>query len=95
MTTVILSLKVKQKFSLSFPFLQNDFVVETSLVGTVFNGLSHLNAVKERGQFVVGLLRGLGGNLNLKTRQEFAREVSSPVFFCCFFLGRDRETVQL
>lgn len=59
--------------SLSFP--QNDFVVENSLVGTVFNGLSHLGAVTERGQFIVGLLRGLGGNLNHKTRQEFAKEV--------------------
>ncbi|KAF0030538.1 hypothetical protein F2P81_017269 [Scophthalmus maximus] len=56
---------------------QNDFVVETSLVGTVFNGLSHLNAVTERGQFIVGLLRGLGGNLNVKTRQEFAKELLS------------------
>lgn len=74
---VILSVKVQTFLSTPFPFLQNDFVVETSLVGTVFNGLSHLDAVGERGQFVVGLLRGLGGNLNLKTRQEFAREVSS------------------
>uniref|UniRef100_A0A3P8WNV8 Cytoplasmic dynein 2 heavy chain 1 n=1 Tax=Cynoglossus semilaevis TaxID=244447 RepID=A0A3P8WNV8_CYNSE len=56
---------------------QNDFVVETSLVGTVFNGLSHLSAVTERGQFIVGLLRGLGGNLNFKTRQEFAKELLS------------------
>ncbi|XP_037123246.1 cytoplasmic dynein 2 heavy chain 1 isoform X1 [Syngnathus acus] len=52
---------------------QNDFVVETSLVGTVLNGLSHLSAVTMRGQFIIGLLRGLGGNLNLKTRQEFAK----------------------
>lgn len=56
-------------------FQQNDFVVDTSLVGTVFNGLSHLNSVTERGQFIIGLLRGFGGNLNLKTRQEFAKEV--------------------
>ncbi|KAM4566457.1 cytoplasmic dynein 2 heavy chain 1 isoform 3-T3 [Odontesthes bonariensis] len=56
---------------------QNDFVVETSLVGTVFNSLSHLNAVTERGQFIVGLLRGMGGNLNFKTRQEFAKELLS------------------
>ncbi|XP_068612804.1 cytoplasmic dynein 2 heavy chain 1 isoform X2 [Brachionichthys hirsutus] len=56
---------------------QNHFVVETSLVGTVLNGLSHLNAVSERGQFVVGLLRGLGGNLDLKARQEFAKELLS------------------
>lgn len=76
-TPVVLSVKVQTFLSTLFPFRQNDFVVETSLVGTVFNGLSHLNAVRERGQFIVGLLRGLGGNLNLKARQEFAREVSS------------------
>lgn len=44
-------------------------------MGTVLNGLSHLRGVTERGQFIVSLLRGLGGNLNLKTRQEFAKEV--------------------
>lgn len=55
--------------------LQNDFVMETSLVGTVLNSLSHLNAVSERGEFIVGLLRGIGGNLNLKTRHELAKEV--------------------
>ncbi|KAJ7995299.1 hypothetical protein DPEC_G00243100 [Dallia pectoralis] len=54
---------------------QNDFVVDTSLVGTVLNGLSHLSGVTERGQFVVGLIRGLGGNLNFKARQDFAKEV--------------------
>lgn len=59
---------------------QNDFVVETSLVGTVFNALSHLSAVNERGEFLVGLLRGLGGNLNLKIRQEFAKEVRNLAF---------------
>ncbi|XP_041850617.1 cytoplasmic dynein 2 heavy chain 1 [Melanotaenia boesemani] len=63
--------------ALDWALKQNDFVVETSLVGTVFNSLSHLNAVSERGQFVVGLLRGMGGNLNLKTRQEFAKELLS------------------
>ena len=53
-------------------------MVETSLVGTVFNSLSHLSTVTERGQFIIGLLRGMGGNLNLKTRQEFAKEVKTP-----------------
>ncbi|KAK6296185.1 hypothetical protein J4Q44_G00338980 [Coregonus suidteri] len=48
---------------------------QTSLVGTVLNGLSHLSGVTERGQFVVSLIRGLGGNLNLKSRQDFAKEV--------------------
>ncbi|KAM3875467.1 cytoplasmic dynein 2 heavy chain 1 [Diretmus argenteus] len=63
--------------ALDWVLKQNDFVVETSLVGTVLNGLSHLNAVTERGQFIVSLLRGLGGNLHLKTRQEFAKELLS------------------
>uniref|UniRef100_W5K866 Cytoplasmic dynein 2 heavy chain 1 n=1 Tax=Astyanax mexicanus TaxID=7994 RepID=W5K866_ASTMX len=63
--------------ALDLVFKQNDFVVETSLVGTVLNGLSHLRGVCERGQFVVGLIRGLGGNLHLKSRQEFAKEVLS------------------
>lgn len=60
-------------------------------MGTVFNGLSHLNGVTERGQFIVGLLRGLGGNLNLKTRQEFSKEVRTPV---CFLHGQ-RVTVRI
>ncbi|RXM28913.1 Cytoplasmic dynein 2 heavy chain 1 [Acipenser ruthenus] len=63
--------------SLDWVLKQNDFVVDTSLVGTVLNGLSHLSGVRERGQFVVSLIRGLGSNLNLKSRQEFAKEVLS------------------
>ncbi|KAI1893942.1 hypothetical protein AGOR_G00128840 [Albula goreensis] len=61
--------------SLDWVLKQNDFVVETSLVGTVLNGLSHLSGVRERGQFIVSLVRGLGGNLNFKSRVEFAKEV--------------------
>ncbi|KAL1260293.1 hypothetical protein QQF64_008120, partial [Cirrhinus molitorella] len=60
--------------ALDWVLKQSDFVVDTSLVGTVLNGLSHLRGVRERGQFVVGLIRGLGGNLTLKCRQEFAKE---------------------
>ncbi|KAJ8280434.1 hypothetical protein GJAV_G00054510 [Gymnothorax javanicus] len=63
--------------SLDWVLKQNDFVVETSLVGTVLNGLSHLGGVTERGQFVVSLMRGLGGNLSFKSRAEFAKEILS------------------
>ncbi|XP_029699181.1 cytoplasmic dynein 2 heavy chain 1 isoform X3 [Takifugu rubripes] len=63
--------------ALDWIFKQNDFVVETTVVGTIFNGLSHLSGVTERGQFIIGLLRGLGGNINFKTRQEFAKELLS------------------
>ncbi len=54
---------------------QNDFVVETTLIGTVLNGLSHLHGVHDKSLFALGLIRGLGGNLSEKTKEAFAREV--------------------
>lgn len=54
---------------------QNDYVVETSLVGTVMNGLSHLRGCQNHDQFIISLIRGLGGNLNMKSRLEFTKEV--------------------
>ena len=49
---------------------KNDFVVETTLIGTVLNGLSHLHGVNEKSLFTLGLIRGLGGNLNEKTKED-------------------------
>ncbi|NWH43496.1 DYHC2 protein, partial [Fregata magnificens] len=63
--------------ALNWVVKKNDSVVETSLVGTVMNGLSHLHGCTDRGQFIIDLLRGLGGNLNMKSRQEFAKEIFS------------------
>ncbi|CAF4638011.1 unnamed protein product [Rotaria sp. Silwood1] len=54
---------------------QGDFVVATTLIGTVLNGLSHLHGVNDKSLFTLGLIRGLGGNLNEKTKEAFAREV--------------------
>ena len=54
---------------------KDDFVVETTLVGTVLNGLSHLHGVHNRSLFALGLIRGLGGNLSEGTKEAFAREV--------------------
>ena len=54
----------------------NDFVVETSLVGTVLNGLSHLSkSIKSKLEFAVDLIKGFGGNLNQSSRDSFAKEV--------------------
>ncbi|XP_052794024.1 cytoplasmic dynein 2 heavy chain 1-like isoform X3 [Mya arenaria] len=53
----------------------NDFVVETSLVGVVLNGLSHLSHVRNKSHFAMCLIRGLGGNLNEGARENFAKEV--------------------
>ncbi|XP_073414467.1 cytoplasmic dynein 2 heavy chain 1 isoform X2 [Dendrobates tinctorius] len=61
--------------ALNWVLKQNDFVVETSLIGTVMNGLCHLHGVKDRSQFIISLIRGLGGNLNMKSRNDFAKEV--------------------
>ncbi|CAF0723119.1 unnamed protein product [Rotaria sordida] len=54
---------------------QGDFVVATTLIGTVLNGLSHLHGVNDKSLFTLSLIRGLGGNLNEKTKESFAREV--------------------
>ncbi|XP_018025771.1 cytoplasmic dynein 2 heavy chain 1, partial [Hyalella azteca] len=53
--------------------------VDTTLVGWVFNGLSHMMNVTSRTHFAVALVRGLGGNLSENTRVDFAREVYSWV----------------
>ncbi|CAH2225380.1 cytoplasmic dynein 2 heavy chain 1 [Pelobates cultripes] len=62
---------------LNWVLIQNDFVVETSLIGTVMNGLSHLHGCTDRSQFIISLIRGLGGNLSTKSRTAFAKEVFS------------------
>ncbi|XP_038617598.1 cytoplasmic dynein 2 heavy chain 1 [Tachyglossus aculeatus] len=63
--------------ALQWVLKQNDYVVETSLVGTVMNGLSHLHGSRNRDQFIISLIRGLGGNLNMKSRLELTREIFS------------------
>lgn len=53
--------------------------VETTLVGWVLNGLSHLPGVTSKVHFALALVRGLGGNLPENIRADFAREVYSWV----------------
>ena len=52
-------------------------MVETSLVGNVLNGLSHFHHVRDRAQFAMSLIRGLGGNLTETSHEEFAKQVFS------------------
>ena len=61
--------------------LQNDFVVETSLVGMVLNGLSHFHNIRDKAHFALCLIRGLGGNLNEKTQEKFANDVSMIIYW--------------
>lgn len=61
--------------ALTFVLNQNDFVVETTLVGAVLSGLSHLKGVKSKGAFGCALLRGMGANLNEDSKAVLAKEV--------------------
>ena len=54
---------------------KNDFLVQTSLVGVILNGLSHLHGIKDKSHFAVGLIRGLGGNLQEQSLNEFAKSI--------------------
>ncbi|XP_074649972.1 cytoplasmic dynein 2 heavy chain 1-like [Tubulanus polymorphus] len=61
--------------ALEWVLKQGDFCVETTLLGAVMNGLSHLHKIKNKADFAVSLIRGLGGNLNEGSREAFAKEV--------------------
>ncbi|CAI9737451.1 cytoplasmic dynein 2 heavy chain 1-like isoform X1 [Octopus vulgaris] len=65
--------------ALDWVIRQNDLVVETSLVGILKNGLSHLGQAKSKAHFAVCLIRGLGANLNPKSRAALAQEVFSVI----------------
>ena len=61
--------------ALDYLVRMRSFVVETTLVGTILNGLSSISGVSTKLSFVVGLIRGLGGNLSASDRSCFAKEV--------------------
>lgn len=69
--------------ALDWVLKQNEFVVETSLVGVVMNGLSHMHGVKVKSEFACSLIRGLGGNLSSSAKTAFAKEVTYCGFFKC------------
>jgi dynein heavy chain 2 len=55
--------------------LRSEHIVESTLVGTVMNGLSQIKDATSRQEFICGLIRGIGGNLNLSQRSTLAKEV--------------------
>ena len=68
--------------------------IEQSRLGRALNGLCQLRDVVSKPEFVCGLIRGLGGNLLLSVRMDFAKEVFSwcresvldarrPLDVCC------------
>ncbi|TPX62627.1 hypothetical protein PhCBS80983_g00247 [Powellomyces hirtus] len=52
-----------------------EMVVETTKVGLVMNGLSHLTNVNSRTEFLYSLIRGLGANMYPDKRLTFANEL--------------------
>ena len=61
--------------ALDWVIKNGDLVVNTTQVGVAMNGLSHLMGVASKAEFACALIRGLGGNLPLSTREKFAKEV--------------------
>lgn len=55
--------------------LKNESVVDSTLVGTVMNGLSQIKDCKTRQEFICGLIRGIGGNLSPPVRANLAKEI--------------------
>lgn len=53
----------------------NEYIVDTTFVGTVINGLSQIITVKSKQEFICGMVRGLGGNLSYHNRVTFAKDV--------------------
>lgn len=53
----------------------NALVVATTKVGVVLTALSHLENIRSKGEFVVGLIRGMGSNLEIAKRTVFAQQI--------------------
>eukprot|EP00002_Diphylleia_rotans_P017833 TRINITY_DN345_c0_g1_i5.p1 TRINITY_DN345_c0_g1~~TRINITY_DN345_c0_g1_i5.p1 ORF type:complete len:2631 (-),score=563.81 TRINITY_DN345_c0_g1_i5:572-7306(-) len=60
---------------LDFTIELDQFVIETTKVGLVLNGLSQIASAKKLEEFAIGLIRGLGGNLTVEARLTLAKEV--------------------
>lgn len=54
---------------------EEKWVIETTKVGIVHNVLNSMEHVDTKAGFVDGVIRGLGGNLNIQNRQELAQLV--------------------
>ena len=61
--------------ALDYTLKQESFVVETTLVGAVLSGLSHMRGVTSKGEFACALMKGMGANLHHEARISLAKEV--------------------
>ena len=82
--------------ALDFVLKRNDFSVETTLVGAVLSGLSHLKGVTVKAEFACALIRGMGSNLNEDSKVALAKEVLSVYLFCfCLCLYINNQSVKV
>lgn len=58
---------------------KNEYVIPTSMVGTILNGLSHLHGITDKAHFAIGLIRGFGGNMSQSMLNEFAKVILKMV----------------
>ena len=61
--------------ALEYTLKQEAFVVDTTLVGAVLSGLSHMKGVTAKGEFACALMKGLGANLQEESRISLTKEV--------------------
>ncbi|KAM7538000.1 hypothetical protein Aperf_G00000070110 [Anoplocephala perfoliata] len=54
---------------------KKEYLIETNLIGTIFNGLSHLTGATNRAKFTVGLIRGLGANMPEPIKCQLATKI--------------------
>ncbi|XP_034239710.1 cytoplasmic dynein 2 heavy chain 1 [Thrips palmi] len=73
----VLSQLIEDHFhkALKWVMTQGESSLPRSVVGLVRTGLSHLVQVENAPQFMVSLIRGLGSNLTLLSRELFAKQV--------------------
>uniref|UniRef100_A0A7M5UV62 Cytoplasmic dynein 2 heavy chain 1 n=1 Tax=Clytia hemisphaerica TaxID=252671 RepID=A0A7M5UV62_9CNID len=61
--------------ALQYTLKQEAFVVDTTLVGAVLSGLSHMKGVTAKGEFACALMKGLGANLQEESRISLTKEI--------------------
>lgn len=73
----MLSAWLEELFHQALAWVQEkgEAVVASTKVGLVSTCLSHLEGATAKGDFIMGLIRGMGSNLDIPTRAEFATAV--------------------
>ncbi|EFC42807.1 cytoplasmic dynein [Naegleria gruberi] len=55
---------------------QSEFVIESTSMGIIMNGLSHITPdISTKGEFANSLVKGLGSSLNIKAREKLAKDI--------------------